>query len=232
MSVFAISDLHLSLTTNKPMDIFGGNWDNYVEKLKTNWQSIVSPDDTVVIPGDISWAMMLEEAGEDLKFIDELNGKKIIGKGNHDYWWTSITKMNAFLDKIGVKTVSFLHNNAFLCEDIIICGSRGWMIDDKEAFDRKIQEREAGRLRLSLEAAKKLNKNDRSEIIVFLHYPPSHKGAVCIPIVGVLKEYGIRQVYYGHLHGIPKDSVTYMVDDIKTTIISSDFLKFKPLLVK
>ena len=231
MSVFAISDLHLSLTTNKPMDVFGGNWDRYVEKLKENWQNTISPDDTVVIPGDISWAMTLEEAEEDFKFIEQLNGKKIIGKGNHDYWWNSVTKMTAFFEKIGVKTISLLHNNAFLCEDIIICGSRGWMIDDKEAFDRKIQEREAGRLRLSLEAAKKIQNNNQ-DIYVFLHYPPSHRGAVCEPIVDVLKEYEIKQVYYGHLHGIPKDSVTYMVENIKTTIISSDFLKFTPLLIK
>ncbi len=157
MAIYTIADTHLSLTTDKPMDIFGSRWENYIEKLTNGWKSAVTDEDTVVIPGDISWGMNLEEALEDFRFLESLPGKKLLGKGNHDYWWTSLTKMNAFFEENGLTTLKFLYNNAYSCEDINICGSRGWYVDKNNSpkntdYD-KIVSREAARLELSLSAA-------------------------------------------------------------------------------
>jgi len=231
MAVFAISDLHLSLGTDKPMDVFGGNWDGYVEKLEKNWRECILPEDTVVIPGDISWAMKLTETVNDFRFLESLPGEKLIGKGNHDYWWSSVTKMSAFCDEMGFGSIKFLYNNAYVREGIVICGSRGWMIDGSDDADKKIQEREGIRLRISLEEAKKVCADGQIPT-VFLHYPPVHRGKVCEPIMDALREYGIRHIYYGHLHGIKKDSLTYLYDNIRMTPISADLINFKPVLVE
>lgn len=231
MAVFTIADLHLSLGTDKPMDVFGGGWEGYVDKLEKNWRELITPDDTVVIPGDISWAMRLEEVEPDFTFLESLPGKKILGKGNHDYWWTSLSKMKSFISAKGFSSISFLYNNAFACDNIIICGSRGWMIDGTESFDKKIQEREAGRLKMSLTQGEKLCKSGQKPT-VFLHYPPVWRGNVCEPIMETLKEHGITDVYYGHLHGVKKDSVTTLYEGIKMTIVSADFIKFRPISVE
>lgn len=225
MSLFVIADLHLSLSSQKPMDIFGG-WQNHVERLYENWQSSVLPEDTVVIPGDISWAMGIENALEDFKFIDRLNGKKIILKGNHDYWWTTKAKADKFFSENGISTISILHNNFYKYENMGICGTRGWINDGSEPADAKVIKREAGRLERSIEAA----VSEGLEPIVFLHYPPVFANVTNPDILDVLKKYGIKWCFYGHLHGascaLAINGVRYGID---FHLISSDYLQFMPL---
>ncbi len=228
MSLFAIADTHLSLGTDKPMDIFKG-WSGYVERLKENWEASVTDSDTVVIAGDISWGMSLEGALEDFRFIDALPGQKIILKGNHDYWWTTRRKMETFLSENGIKTISFLHNNTVTVGDVAVCGSRGWFFDAEESADKKVLLREAGRLRTSIDLAKETGL----EPIVFLHYPPVTQNMVCEEIYNVLLETGVRRCYYGHLHGPSMTrSVNSVRDGIEFALISCDFLAFAPKLVQ
>ncbi len=227
MAVFAIGDTHLSLGADKPMDIFGG-WQDYMDRLSKNWIRVVSADDTVVIPGDISWALNLEDTLDDLRFIDSLPGTKIIGKGNHDYWWETLTKMNAFLEANEISTIKFLFNNAYPVGDIAICGSRGWFFDDDSEASDKIINRECGRLRTSIDAARATGK----EPVLFLHYPPISGDRICEPIMEVLIESGIKRCYYAHLHGA---SIPYAFRDtyegIKFDLISADSLEFCPKLI-
>ena len=229
MSLFAISDLHLSFGCDKPMDVFGAKWANYTDRLRDNWQKIVKEEDTVVINGDFSWGMTLEETLEDFRFLESLNGKKLLSKGNHDYWWATASKIYQFFEKNDIKSVNLLHNNAYICDDVVVAGARGWMLEVGCEHDKKIITREAMRLRLSLREAKAL-ANDK-ETVVFLHYPPSHNNMTCEPIVEVLKEYGVNRVYFGHLHGISPSFVTGEVNGIKTKLVSSDYLSFVPLLI-
>lgn len=227
MSVYAIADTHLSLSDDKPMDIFGG-WQDYVSRLENNWKKLVTDDDTVIIAGDISWAMSLEGAKEDFRFLDSLPGKKLIFKGNHDYWWGTMKKMREFLTENGFDTIEIVHNNAFLTGNCAICGSRGWFFDDDESDD-KILIREAGRIKRSIESAKKLG----GEPVVFLHYPPLTSSAVCSEILDILREQNIRRCYYGHLHGPSlKNAFVGEKDGIRFSLISADYLGFCPLLVE
>ena len=204
MSIFVMADLHLSSTTNKPMDIFGSRWTNYMEKIKKNWSAIVSDDDTVIVPGDISWAIDYNEAIEDFSFIDSLPGKKLLGKGNHDYWWGTMAKNRKFVEENNFKTIDFLYNNAYKIEDYIVCGTRGWYVDEKlqnttnDAEYNKIVAREASRLKMSLDEALKLRENNE-EILVFFHFPPVFNSFVCTEILDVLKEYNIKNCYFGHM---------------------------------
>lgn len=224
MSIYVIADPHLSLGVNKPMDIFRG-WQDYILRLQKNWEDIVSENDTVVIPGDISWAMSLEEAEKDLEFLNSLPGKKIIGKGNHDYWWCTMRKMNAFLEEKKLDTINFLFNNAYEAEDIAICGTRGWFFDDKSDNAEKVILREAGRLRTSIEAALISGK----EPVAFLHYPVVYESGVCEELLAVLKEYNIRRCYFGHIHGEKTGRYEkYTYDGITFSLISADFLAFCP----
>lgn len=228
MSIFTIADTHLSLSDNKPMDIFGG-WQDYVSRLEDNWKSLVTDDDTVVIPGDISWAMSLEGALEDFRFIHNLPGKKIILKGNHDYWWNTKKKMDNWLETEGLDTISILHNNAFKVGDCVLCGTRGWFYDAEKSADMKVLLREASRLERSIEEGKNLGDN----LIVFLHYPPVMQSQRCDEIFGVLKKHNIKRCFYGHLHGeSTRHSVNETVDGIKFSLISADFLSFCPQLVE
>lgn len=228
MSLFAIADTHLSLGTDKPMDIFKG-WSGYVDKLKENWERAVTDSDTVVIAGDISWGMSLEGALEDFKFIDSLPGQKIILKGNHDYWWTTMKKMDTFLSQHDIKTIRFLHNNTLTVGNIAVCGSRGWFFDAEESADNKVLLREAGRLRTSINLAKETGL----EPVVFLHYPPITQNMVCEEIYNVLLETGIKRCYYGHLHGPSMTrSINSVRDGIEFALISCDFLAFAPKLVQ
>ena len=165
MSLFVIADLHLPLAVEKPMDIFDG-WDNYVEQIEQNWKNKISPEDTVVLPGDISWAMTLEQSYNDMKFIHELPGTKIIGKGNHDYWWNTVSKMERFFDEKGLTSLKILHNNHYAWGKVGICGSRGWINENGEAADMKVLLREAQRLDVSITAAEK----EGLKPVVFLHY--------------------------------------------------------------
>ena len=228
MSLFAIADLHLSFGTDKPMDVFKG-WDNYVERLEENWRRLIGPEDTVVIPGDISWAMSLEEAKEDFAFLHALPGKKLVGKGNHDYWWCTKRKMDTFLADCGFDSIEILFNNAFAVDSIAVCGTRGWFFDAAKTEDRKILLREAGRLRLSIEEAKKTGLTP----VVFLHYPPLYGDEVCEEIMEVLREHEIRRVYYGHIHGPGyRRAVTVLYGGMDFRLISCDYLGFRPVLVE
>lgn len=226
MSLFAIADTHLSFGTDKPMDSFPG-WNDYVDRIEKNWNKIVTDDDTVVIAGDISWAMNFDELKADFDFIERLNGKKIILKGNHDYWWNTSKKMNDFIESQRYKTISILFNNSYDVDGVSVCGSRGWLFDVDDEHDEKVLNREVGRLRLSLESA----VND--EIIVFLHYPPVTTDTKCDEILSLLKEYGIKKCYYGHLHGIAaKKAIDDVVDGIEFRLISCDRLGFVPKLIR
>lgn len=223
MSLFAIADLHLSLAHEKPMDIFGG-WTDYVSRLENNWKKLVNEEDTVIIPGDISWALKLEECETDFRFIHNLPGKKIFSKGNHDLWWNTKKKVEDFLENKGFSSISLLFNNALSYENYNICGTRGWMFESNDTGDRKIINREAGRLRRSLEAG-----DPNKESLVFLHYPPIYRDLEIKEFTDILKEFQIKKCYYGHLHA---QSCLYAlneeVDGISYKLISSDFLQFTP----
>lgn len=227
MSLFVIADLHLSLSAQKPMDVFDG-WENHVDRIYGNWQKLVANDDTVVIPGDISWGMGLENSLEDFRFIESLNGKKIILKGNHDYWWTTKAKADKFFSENGIKSISILHNNFYRYESFGICGTRGWINDGSEPADAKVIKREAGRLERSLDAAVK----EGLEPIVFLHYPPVFANLTNPDILDVLAKFRVKWCFYGHLHGpscaLAINGVRYGVD---FRLISSDYLQFIPFNV-
>ncbi len=225
MSLFAIADTHLSFGTNKPMDTFAG-WQNYTEKLKNNWNKTVSDKDTVVIAGDISWAMNFDELKPDFSFIEGLNGQKLIIKGNHDYWWNTVSKMNRFIDECGYKTIKILHNNSAECCGIAVCGSRGWIFDSDEEHDEKMLNREVMRLKMSLDSA-----GDRDKI-VFLHYPPLTSVGKCAEILNLLNDYGIKKCFYGHLHGeAAKFAADGIHGGISFKLISCDRLGFTPYLI-
>ena len=231
MSIYAIGDTHLSLSLDKPMTVFPG-WDDYVNRLRENWLKLVGEDDTVVIAGDISWGLKVEQAIEDLAFLDSLPGEKLIMKGNHDYWWQTKKKLETLFEENGFKTLKVFFNNAYRVGDHVLCGSRGWFFDDDGADAKKVLNREAGRLRRSIEAA--LEKGGTSEsIISFLHYPPITAEQKCDEILDVLKEYGIRRCYYAHLHGAShRNAVIGTVDGIKFDLISADYLRFIPRLIE
>lgn len=229
MSLFTIGDLHLSFGHSKPMDIFPG-WNNYTDRLKKNWESIVSDNDTVVIVGDISWAMKLEDAKEDFKFINELPGKKIILKGNHDYWWTTRKKMDEFLSRNSFDSINILFNCSYKVDEFAICGTRGWFYDAETDEDRKILNREVGRLSTSINEAIKLG----GEVVAFLHYPPVYAGDECSEIINLLLDKNIKKCYYGHIHGniAHKRAITGMYKGIDFKMVSGDFINFMPVLVR
>lgn len=227
MAVFALGDLHLPLGINKPMNKFGKQWDNYVERIADSWQSLVGQDDTVVIPGDFSWATYIEQAERDFEYLERLNGRKIIVKGNHDYWWTTVSKMNAFCAAQGFTSIQFLNNNCYLTEQVAICGTRSWLFDPGEPHDQKVMNRELGRLRASLESAKDAEK------LVFLHYPPRYPTGNADEVIALLQEYGVRECWYGHLHGASiRGAVQGEVNGIRYRLISADALGFCPLRIR
>ncbi len=233
MSIFALSDPHLSFGADKPMDIFGGNWENHAEKIKSEWRNTVGEKDTVVIPGDISWAMGLANAEADLRFIDSLPGKKIIGKGNHDYWWDTLTKMNRFRDEKGFSSISFLFNNAYYVENKIICGTRGWVDElGVKKEDERIIKREAQRLEMSLSEGEKLREQyPDAGILVFLHYPPIFGDYMNGDILNVLYRHEIGHVWFGHLHGVRREQLDDEYIGIRLTLCSCDYLNFRPLKI-
>lgn len=229
MSLFAIADLHLSLGTNKPMDVFSG-WNDYVNRLEKNWRAIVSPEDTVVIAGDISWAMKLEETYADFSFIHQLPGKKLLIKGNHDYWWTTRKKIEDYLALHGLSSISLIFNSAQAVGAYAVCGTRGWFYDAETDADMKVLHREVGRLTTSLDKAAELNL----EPIVFLHYPPVYGDTICNEIMDVLKLYHVKKCYYGHIHGgnAARKAVTGLYEGIELHLISCDYVNFIPTLVR
>jgi len=227
MSIFVLGDPHLSFGAAKPMDVFTG-WGNHVQRLEGNWRRLIKNEDTIVLPGDISWAMTLEQALPDFQFLHDLPGTKIILKGNHDYWWTTRKKIEDFWMAHGLASLRLLHNDAVLVEGAALCGSRGWFFDCEEAGDRKVLLREAGRLRTSIREAKKLS--DR--VCVFLHYPPIANGRRCDEIYDVLVDEGVRNCWYGHLHGasIPW-AYRGQAGGIRFELVSADALQFCPLKI-
>lgn len=226
MALYAIADTHLSFGTDKPMDSFPG-WSDYTARLAANWRHLVEPQDTVVIVGDISWAMKFSECTADFAFLNDLPGQKILLKGNHDYWWNTKRKMDLYLQENHFDTLQILHNQAIPYGDVALCGSRGWFFEDTpEAQDEKVLAREVGRIRMSLEAA-----GDR-EKIVFLHYPPVTTGNACAPIVELLQQYGVQKCYYGHLHGAAaRFAFEGDYQGIDFRLISADHLAFTPLFI-
>lgn len=232
--LYTIADTHLSFTTEKPMDIFGHRWENHAEKLKENWLKKIKPEDTVVIPGDISWGIDLEEAKEDLLFLDSLPGRKLIGKGNHDYFWGTVNKMTAFIDNCGITTMSFLYNNAYLVDNKIVCGTRGWMSEfGVKAEDERIIKREAQRLELSLEQGMKLkNENPDAKIIVFTHYPMVFGDFINYEFIDILYKYEVNTVYYGHLHNIKESQLDKSYLGIDFHLIAGDYIGFDPICVE
>ena len=245
MSLFTLADLHLSTDskTCKSMEVFGARWQDYISKIEKNWNAVVSDDDVVVVPGDISWATRLEDAESDLRFLDSLNGKKLIGKGNHDFWWTTATKMKAFFEEKGISTISILYNNAYIIEDRIVCGTRGWFPDESrqitvgEVDYAKIINREVTRLKLSLDSAKKLQAEAEAEcgkalpIIVFLHFPPVWGDFVMQEFIEIFHEYDIKECYFGHIHSAYSQIGKFEHEGINFSLVSSDFLNFHPVVI-
>ena len=239
MSLFVISDLHLDVLTNqKSMEVFGDKWKNYIQRLKNNWTSVVSDSDTVIVPGDISWALTLEDSIHDLKWINELPGRKILMKGNHDFWWSTSKKMRRFFQENSLDTIDILYNGAVECEGYILAGSRGWFVDKTvqpqsvvNADYEKVLNREKIRLKMSLDAAKEIQNGTNKEILVFFHFPPVWNDFVCKEIIDILKEYGISRVYFGHIHGTYSCPSIFEYEGIYFKMISADFIDFLPCIV-
>ena len=219
MALYAIGDTHLSLSSGKPMDVFGGGWTGYVDKLKEGFSQI-RPEDTVVLCGDLSWAMGLEEAREDFAFLNALPGKKLLMKGNHDYWWNTAAKMERFFQENGFTTFHLLHNNCHFYGDIALCGTRGWFYEeDREGHGTKIFNRELIRLEAGGEKEK----------FCFLHYPPLYQGYRCQEIIDLMERYGVTRCYYGHLHGgSHRLAASGKHGGIEYHLVSADYLGFRP----
>ena len=226
MALYAISDLHLPLGVHKPMDIFGKRWEGYVDKLFDNW--CLSNEDTIVLGGDFSWATYLEESFLDFSFINDLPGHKILLKGNHDYWWTTASKLSKYMEENHFSNISFLYNNSFNDSGIHICGTKGvpyQNLAELNEQDDKIYHREVGRLELSIEHAK---KQADGEIVAFFHYKPQEGSA----FIEIMKESGIKRCFYGHLHGETSDyHRENYIDGIRMELMSCDFLDFTPLKI-
>lgn len=233
MAIFTIADLHLpgKAGSKKSMDVFGQRWVGGVEKLIRNWNAIVNDDDVVVIPGDISWAMTLDEALEDFRMLDSLPGSKIIGKGNHDFWWATAAKMNNFFSVNNFDSLKILYNNHYIYEKISICGSRGWFAEEsnqKTVGDvswEKITDRETARIRFSLESANNANTDEK---IVFLHFPPIWNNSFCSDAIELFHKHNVRRCFYGHIHGVYSSDVNFEYEGIKFEMISADYLDFCP----
>lgn len=227
MSLYVMGDLHLSLGSNKPMDVFGGRWKNYVNKLLEGF-SMVKPEDTTVLCGDLSWGMSLQEAREDFLFIHRLPGKKIILKGNHDFWWSTASKAYRFFEENGIDSISILNNNCYFYGETALCGTRGWFYEEEkgDGHDRKMMARELLRLESSLKAA------GAREKLVFLHYPPKLLNYECPEIVDMLERYGVRDCYYGHLHS-GGCAMAWQGEHRGTRyhLVSADHLLFIPLKI-
>ena len=229
MSLFVIADLHLSLNGEKPMDVFRG-WHNYVERLEDNWRRVVQEGDTVVIAGDISWAMKLEDAVQDFQFLHSLPGEKILLKGNHDYWWSTRSKIDQFLVEHGFFDMKVLHNCAYQVEGKALCGTRGWLYNSATVEDKKIVAREAGRLSMSMAEAKKLG----GELVAFLHYPPVYDNMECQELLDLLAENQVSRCYFGHIHGqyAAQKALVGEYKGVHMRLISADYVQFCPVRVE
>ena len=252
MSIYAIGDLHLSLNKEKPMDIFGGNWKNHEQKIKENWKNTIQDNDLVILPGDFSWEMHLKDMYNDFAYLNDLPGKKLLLKGNHDYWWTTLAKMREFLQENKFENIDFLYNNSYLFEEKIIAGTRGWALNDTENSN-KMNHREEERLKLSLQSG--VDNFGDKEIICIMHYPPIvaeesrisqenvneiennneeakneelNKNLKISNYVQIMKQYNVKTCLYGHLHGEShKEAFEGNYDGIQFKLVSSDYLDFK-----
>ena len=228
MSLYAIGDLHLSLDTNKSMEVFGGAWVGYVEKMQERLQ-VIGPEDTTVLVGDLSWALNLDGAVRDFAFMAEhIKGRKLIVKGNHDYWWSTAAKFDQFCKQNGFEDFHLIHNNCYTYENYALCGTRGWFFEEDRSgqHDEKVFKRELMRLEASLKAAGDMQK------IAFLHYPPRYKGYTCDEILEILKRYEVRQCFYGHLHGgSHKLAMQGVWDGTDFRLVAADYLDFRPYKV-
>lgn len=223
MALYAMGDTHLSLGVNKPMDVFGGAWSGYLDKL-TEGLSVLTDTDTLLIAGDVSWGMSLEEAAPDFAWLDAWPGTKILMKGNHDYWWNTAAKMTCFFEEKGFSTLKILHNNCWFYDDTALCGTRGWFYEEeKEWQNQKVFLRELQRLETSLKAAGEREK------LCFLHYPPFYTGYTCQPILDLLEQYRVKACYYGHLHGgSHRLAIQGRWGSVEYHMISADYLNFSP----
>ena len=227
MALYVIGDLHLSFGTDKPMSVFGQAWTDHEEKLKAGFAALTE-NDTCVLCGDLSWGMSLKESREDFAFISALPGKKIILKGNHDYWWTTAAKIRKFLEENDFGNIEILHNNCFTVDEYAICGTRGWFFEEERNTEQdiRIMNREIQRLKTSLDAA-----GDRRKL-VFLHYPPIYQHYRCEGIMNLLKEYEVRHCWYGHLHGKAcQQAFNGWIDGTCFQLVSADYLHFKPIRI-
>lgn len=227
MALYAIGDLHLCLGAPKPMDVFGGNWIGYMEKLKEGL-SVIRPEDTTVLLGDLSWALDLQQATADFAWVDQIPGRKIILKGNHDYWWSTTAKFNKFCQENGFTNQFILNNNHYEYEGWAICGTRGWFFEEEKSgtHDEKVFRRELIRLETSLQSAGELPK------IAFLHYPPKYKGYECPEILELLRKYEVRRCFYGHLHGASHSlALEGQWDGLEYKLVSADKMDFRPFPV-
>ena len=234
MAIFVIADLHLSFNQDKPMDIFGENWIGHEKKIEKDWIKKVKENDLVILPGDFSWETYLEDTRLDFEFLNKLPGKKLLLKGNHDYWWSTITSMRKFLNENNFENIDFLYNNSYEYENKIICGTRGWSITDAE-MDKKLINRELIRLELSLKDGI-TNFGDEKEKIVFMHYPPITKAKIITnqeaEFVELMKKYNVKRCYYGHLHGTSiHDAIEGEIEGIQFKLVSADGLDFKLLRI-
>ena len=233
MAIFTIADLHLpgKEGDKKSMEIFGSRWIGGTDKLTRNWKALITDEDSIIIPGDISWAMTLDEARDDFSMLNSLPGTKYIGKGNHDFWWATASKMNSFFESNHFATLKILYNNSYMIEGKMICGSRGWFAEEsnqKTVGDvswLKITDRETMRLKMSLESN---SADPETEKIVFLHFPPIWNNAVCNDIIDLLHTHNVTKCYYGHIHGMYSSEANFEYEGIRFELISADYLDFCP----
>ena len=242
MALYALGDTHLSFSVDKPMDVFGGAWESYTEKLAQGL-SVLTGEDTLVLCGDISWALSFDEAREDFAFLDRYPGRKLIVKGNHDYWWATAAKMRRFFDEQGFNSLDILHNNAWLYGDVALCGTRGWFYEEDSqqgSHDEKVFLRECARLEASLRAGMKLLGAEGGEpspalgesLLVFLHYPPLSEGYRCDEIVDILTRFGVKRCFYGHLHGPAHNrAIEGEYRGVGYRLVSADYVDFQPVRV-
>ena len=223
MALYAIGDLHLGLSVNKPMDVFGSGWDSHVERLRDAFAKL-HDDDVTVLCGDTSWGIDFQESLADFRFLDALPGKKLLLKGNHDYWWNTAAKMRRFFAENGLATLDILHNNCHFYGDYALCGTRGWFYEeDQKAHDEKVLNREVGRLEASLKLA------EGRPILAFLHYPPLYEGYRCPEILKTLENYGVERCFYGHLHGVThRRAIQGTFGGVDYHLVSADYLRFEP----
>ena len=227
MALYALGDLHLAFGADKPMDVFGGRWQGYIDKLRDGL-SVLQPDDTLVIPGDFCWALDLLQAVPDFEFLESFPGRKLLVKGNHDDWWNTASKFSKLCLEYGFGNLNLLHNNCYFYQDVALCGTRGWFFEeDKEGtHDEKVFRRELIRLEASLKAA------GDHEKLCFLHYPPRYRGYTCPEILELLERYQVKGCYYGHLHGDShKLAIEGQYAGTQFCLVASDYVNFRPVKI-